>query len=446
MRYLTANEMRADLEAMIRKLGWEADSLALQNYMQQVFADKLRRQEEDIRESGFGSLEDFLLTVDEKSTVSWIKSVGVKTPSEGLPPAPTRLPGITRGPEKELALAHTQEVSAIETPMAEVDSGGLELGGDVDDLPGEATSFSAMPVFDDDPRAKKLDSESYGTADTAPITEIPKELRKPLFAAGRKPVVEPLLPPLQQRVTMPPIAQRATLPPMAPPDRGELPSLPTAIVSKPELSALPTAIVAPSLEKVAPPRSAPTPGPSSTVELSAADFAPGDLQPQPTTLLANANQVAMQAVTEDPSRTLPPGQVRGAMPAVSAAHDITLNPRPDPFKQQENTTAPRPAFDPPQRKRWPIFAAAGALVAIVITAVAWPKAAPAMSTLVINLDQPAVIAVDGKEEPPAQQATVAVQPGKSHVVTVLRAGKVVRTINIPGMAPGEQQQFNVILR
>src|SRR4051812_13333438 len=87
MRYLTANEMRADLETLIRNQGWEADSLALQTYMRDVFTDKLRRQDEDIRESGFGSLEDFLLTVDEKSSVSWIKSVNVKTPSSGLPQA-----------------------------------------------------------------------------------------------------------------------------------------------------------------------------------------------------------------------------------------------------------------------------------------------------------------------------------------------------------------------
>ena len=171
--------------------------------MGSIFADKLRRQEEDIRESGFGSLEDFLLTVDEKSSVSWIRSVNMKTPSSGLPPAAPALPGMTRA-ARGMAMADTQEVGTVAgdeamAPLSQVDSGGLEVGGDPEELPGEATSFSAMPVFDDDAKAKKIDPEGYGTADTAPITEIPKELRKPLFASGKKPQVEPLLPPIQQR-------------------------------------------------------------------------------------------------------------------------------------------------------------------------------------------------------------------------------------------------------
>src|SRR5262249_4127044 len=160
--------------------------------------------------------------------------------------------------------------------------------------PGEATSFSAMPVFDDDPAVKKIDASSFGTADTAPVTEIPKELRKPLFAP-KKPNVDPLLPPIQQRATLPPLPmqQRATLPPLGAEKRpGELPSLPTAIVSRPELSALPTAIVAPSLVKPDFEKPKPMAGPSSTVELSAAAFEEvAELQPQATTLLPNVNQV-----------------------------------------------------------------------------------------------------------------------------------------------------------
>jgi hypothetical protein len=90
----------------------------------------------------------------------------------------------------------------------------------------------------------------------------------------------------------------------------------------------------------------------------------------------------------------------------------------------------------------------GAAVAALglVAVVAWPKPAPAIATLEINLDQPAVIAVDGKEEPAAQRASVAVKPGTAHVVTVLRDGKVARTLNVPGMAPGEVLQLNVVLR
>src|SRR5437667_10754906 len=122
MRYLTANQMRADLETLIRAMSWEADSFSLQTYMHEVFADKLRRQEEDIRESGFGSLEDFLLTVDEKSSVSWIKSVMVKTPSSGLPQA--SLPGMTRAAKlgsQVDPIGNTQEVGAVMTQVPEAD-------------------------------------------------------------------------------------------------------------------------------------------------------------------------------------------------------------------------------------------------------------------------------------------------------------------------------------
>ena len=263
-------------------------------------------------------------------------------------------------------------------------------------------------------------------------------------------MVEPLLPPLQQRATMPPtsLRERATLPPLGVErPSGELPSLPTAIVSRPELSALPTAIVAPSLQKIEPPRPAPAPGPSSTVELSAADFAPEDLPPQPTTLLANQNQLGMQAVTEDPSRTLPPGQMRNAMPAVAFPADPTMG-QPAPPNQGHSTTAPRPAFDPPEAgRRWPLVVGAAAVAVVsLVVALAWPKAAPPIATLEINLDQPAIIAVDGKPEPLAQKATVQVKPGVPHVVTVLKDGKVVRSLNVPGMAPTEQLQLNVILR
>src|SRR5207253_10402039 len=102
--------------------------------------------------------------------------------------------------------------------------------------------------------------------------------------------------------------------------------------------------------------------------------------------------VAMQAVTEDPSRTLPPGQVRNAIPALSFPHDVTLAPSPQ--QQPENTTAPRPAFDPPPRRRWPLIAGVVVAVLGVVAVAAWPKAAPPIATLEINLDQPAVIAVD----------------------------------------------------
>jgi serine/threonine protein kinase len=455
MRYLTASEMRADLEALIRKQAWEADSLALQNYMQQIFSDKLRRQEEDIRESGFGSLEDFLLTVDEKSSVSWIKSVNTKTPSSALPQQ-TRLPGMPRAADG-LAHADTHEMAVIEegfTPMAQVDSGGLELGHDPEELPGEATSFSAMPVFDDDPNVKKIDPKGFGTADTAPITEIPKELRKPLFAPRKEPVdaFAATLPPIQQRAAIPPasLRERATLPPLGAeqPPAGELPALPTAIVSRPELSALPTAIVAPSLLKPEAPKPDPITLPGNpaarpaTVELSPAALQPEPLEPQPTMLFAEQKpEAAPQPQPVDLSHTL--------APAPTAAGGFNSDPitAPSLLAANVSATAPTPAFDPPPPRRWPLLAAAAAaVVLIVVVLLAWPKPAPPIAMLEVNLDQPAVISVDGKAEPLGQRALVKVQPGVAHVVTVTRDGKVLRTLNVPGMAPSEQLQLNVVLR
>jgi serine/threonine protein kinase len=444
MRYQTANEMRADLETLIRTQGWEADSLALQNYMRDVFAEKLRRQEEDIRESGFGSLEDFLLTVDEKTSLSWIKSVAVKTPSSGLPS--TRLPGV------KLGLAATQPVAAIgndDAPMpmmAEIDSGGLSvgglaLGGEPEELPGEATSFSPMPVFDDEAKIAKIDPHALGTADTAPVTEIPKELRMPakpkpqLFATDKEPSAAKTLPPL-------PLQSRATLPPLgAQPQKGELTALPTAIVSRPsDLPSLPTAIVAPRSQAMQVPRVAPTSGPSATVELSAAAFDAS----MPATVLGTPS------IPEDAGRTLPPGQMHSAMQALSFPEDQTMA-REVPqagalFPSSGTTTAPRPVFNPPSKQRWPLFLVAAVVFVLGAGAVLIrPSAGEPVAMLEINLDQPAVIAVDGKAEPLAARFTVKVKTGVSHVVTVERSGKVVRTLNVPAMTPNEQLQLNVIV-
>jgi serine/threonine-protein kinase len=455
MRYLNANDMRAELEALIRKQGWEADSLALQNYMRGVFADKLRRQEEDIRESGFGSLEDFLLTVDEKSSVSWIKSVGVKTPSGGLPE--TRLPGITKAGGSIDPIGSTQEIQVME-PMPIVDSGGLELGGEVDELPGEATSFSPMPVFDEDAAVRKINPSDIGTADTAPVTEIPKELRPALFGTKKKsdaatlpPIQSPTInaaqtmpPSIQNRPTMPPmpIQARQTLPPVQAPANtapAELQALPTAIVSRPsDLPSLPTAIVAPKNLEVT--RPAPSPGPSATVELS-----PAALSDQATLSPNNNLSAVTMAMLGDPGRTLPPG---GGMAAVALTTDPTIGtqaPR-DPFRAG-NTTAPRPIVDPPARRRWPFMVGGAAVLVLGIIAIlVHSPSAPPVATLEINLDQPAVVSVDGKAEPITQKATVKVKPGVAHVVTVERDGKVVRTLNVPGMQPNEQLQLNVIVK
>jgi eukaryotic-like serine/threonine-protein kinase len=89
-RYQSAQEMRSDLESLIRKQGWEADGIALGTFMRALFADKLAAQDEDIRAAGLASLEDLLLRVEQSSPLSWMQQRGVsdkRTPSIGLPPA-----------------------------------------------------------------------------------------------------------------------------------------------------------------------------------------------------------------------------------------------------------------------------------------------------------------------------------------------------------------------
>jgi len=90
-RFASAQEMRAALESLIRTSGWEADTLALSTYMRELFAGKLRQQAADVAAAGLASLEDFLLTVEEKTSISWmapsLTGGEKKTPSTGLPPS-----------------------------------------------------------------------------------------------------------------------------------------------------------------------------------------------------------------------------------------------------------------------------------------------------------------------------------------------------------------------
>ncbi len=107
-RFASAQEMRAALEGLIRTSGWEADTLALSTWMRELFAGRLRAQAADIAAAGVASLEDFLLNLEEKTSISWMveppKEGGdKKTPSTGLPPSrpvsgqhpPTPLPAST---------------------------------------------------------------------------------------------------------------------------------------------------------------------------------------------------------------------------------------------------------------------------------------------------------------------------------------------------------------
>ncbi|MFI5290037.1 MAG: serine/threonine-protein kinase, partial [Polyangia bacterium] len=87
-RYGSALEMRADLEALIRAERWEADAMALGHYLHQLFAEKIEAQASDMRAAGVGSIDDFLLSVDESTQISWMEPPGAhKSSSLELPAA-----------------------------------------------------------------------------------------------------------------------------------------------------------------------------------------------------------------------------------------------------------------------------------------------------------------------------------------------------------------------
>jgi len=70
-RYPSAQEMQRELEEAIRQ-GWQADSIRLQQYMREVFAEKLGIQEKALREAGAASIDDFLVRVEEGTPIAWI--------------------------------------------------------------------------------------------------------------------------------------------------------------------------------------------------------------------------------------------------------------------------------------------------------------------------------------------------------------------------------------
>ncbi|MSP63253.1 MAG: serine/threonine protein kinase [Myxococcales bacterium] len=87
-RYPNAQSMQSDLEALIRKYGWQADSIALQRYMRELFADKLSAQDEAVRAAGVGSLEDLLVNAKEGAPLAWMDPViqTGRTPSASMIP------------------------------------------------------------------------------------------------------------------------------------------------------------------------------------------------------------------------------------------------------------------------------------------------------------------------------------------------------------------------
>ena len=73
-------------------------------------------------------------------------------------------------------------------------------------------------------------------------------------------------------------------------------------------------------------------------------------------------------------------------------------------------------------------------------------ARPTFATLQIHVDAPANIAVDGQAQPLGDSATVNVQPGVEHVVTVQRPGHSLRKLHVPALAAGEHMPLTFSVR
>jgi len=75
-----------------------------------------------------------------------------------------------------------------------------------------------------------------------------------------------------------------------------------------------------------------------------------------------------------------------------------------------------------------------------------PGEKPTYATLVIRVDAPASITVDGQAQPMGDHATVNVQPGVEHIVTVQRPGHSMRKLHVPSLAPGESMPLKFSVR
>src|SRR5207244_1815528 len=131
------------------------------------------------------------------------------------------------------------------------------------------------------------------------------------------------------------------------------------------------------------------------------------------------------------------------------------------------STAKRVAYDEPPSAMKRILVAGSAaalLIAVALTLALWPSTPPAaepqpaptqtgattptgaavtppakspatakpgMAMLQISVDAIADITVDGQAQPPGLSATVNVQPGVEHVVTVQRSGRPLRKLQVP---------------
>ena len=372
-RFASAQEMRAALEGLIRTKAWEADTLALTSWMREMFAGKLRAQAADVAASGLASLEDFLLTVEEKTSISWMAQPAPgggekKTPSTGLPPsrpvsgphAPTPLPTSAAALYSDGATVPINHGIARSNPHATT----LKGGDPVPPLPSAPTMAKAEGVAGGVIVPSDAPLKATPTAATAGVIvpDAPRSSDTPSMSVG--PEQNPL-PGL--------LGSTAPMPIWTEPDR------PTA--KRPALL--------------------------------------GDLpSPLRRVLVAGAVAVLVAAIALTvafwPSTTPPgsttPASGAGAVPTGGSATGGT-------------SAAPTGAGSR-----------------------AKPGEKPTYATLVIRVDAPASITVDGQAQPMGDHATVNVQPGVEHIVTVQRPGHSMRKLHVPSLAPGESMPLKFSVR
>jgi eukaryotic-like serine/threonine-protein kinase len=423
-RYASAQEMRAALEALIRKQAWEADSLALQSYMHELFAGKLSAQAADIAAAGLASLEDFLLAAEDKTSISWMEipeGGDKRTPSSGLPMTP---------------------------PF------GSHI---LDEMP---TPQTPTDVFDDGPTTKAPDELIAASRAITPGP--PRSHASGLLvpATGPQPAVTAPVRPRSGPVKVVPESQLATVRAATSPHNETLSSPQPPPANSPKTPDATQPLHADATKQAAVP--------------ATADPEQITLRPH-LPLAASPDAATIAPVLMDPAGTLPldagatlPTPLVSSPTATTAAR--ALQPEPTRISSEvmgsaygaTRDTRRHDTWAPPSRWRRVLVAgsAAVAVGAIALTIALWPASDPAPppvspaavppnspATLSIELDAPGDIAIDGKPQAHAQTATtVNVQPGIEHEVTVQSAGHPARRLHVPALAPGEHLPLKVSLK
>jgi serine/threonine-protein kinase len=351
-RYQTAQDMRADLEALIRNQRWEGDALAMAGFMRQLFSAKLRQQDADIRAAGLASLDDFLMRVEESTRITWMETKRSpnerRTPSIGLPSAPPTAPGV-------------------------------QPSGPLNDAPTEA-----LPVASNSPAAAAAAANAARKPPkpkTSSSSSIPKPpdlfaMRAPAVSAKEAPTLKPTGVPAPSTPPPPPLDAESTgmrssnqvghnppsgqtkMPPTyggTPADRlaaasayADAPTVTTATTADPDDE---TFMMPAGSPLATPPTPAPPPKPSMPARTAPPDVPTGEAR------------APLQSHHEMP--TLPPV---GVFAPVS------------PPMGNDDSTAKRDSFDPEptdRRRRILVIAIAAAVVlAIGLTILLWPGSPP----------------------------------------------------------------------